>query len=243
MRTATVYFLFVICAVFGWCAALDCYSCAASAGCGDPFDPTSATIMTCTAGNFCWTLWTRSGDIDVYTRGCIAPYACSTGCITTAQGIICSSCCDDQNLCNHKAIADGSSDVLQCFVCVYSSDPSLFGFGSDPACNDPVDPTGYGVLQQSCPNGECGVVKATVNGHTSITRLCIPTSAGGCTPACDALSTTCVTCCSTYLCNGGSDGGKPNTNAAPAPSMQPSGHIALLHLVLISVGLGMMGLY
>ncbi|XP_038052719.1 uncharacterized protein LOC119725385 [Patiria miniata] len=222
MKTFAVCLLLVGC--IGSCVALDCYSCF---GCGDPFDPAGVTRTTCPSGNVCQAQEISSGvTAGLFNRGCTEADFCTPGCINApGQGNICSYCCDE-DLCNSKSIADAVEDIIHCYLCAYSSDPSASNFSS-PACNNPFDPNGAGVLQLPCADGECGVMTTNYLGVTTVTRLCISnsTSPGGCTPGCDALNITCKTCCSDNLCNGGlGDGEAPLTmkpSAAPSTS-EPS---------------------
>ncbi|XP_038052995.1 uncharacterized protein LOC119725601 [Patiria miniata] len=188
----------------GPCVALDCYSCI---DCEDPFDPTGVTTMTCPSGSVCNAQSMLIGDTELFMRGCTEADLCTPGCVTAPDlGTFCGYCCDDGDLCNSKSIADAVEDILHCYLCAYSSDPSASNFSS-PACNDPFDANGAEIYQSPCADGQCGVTKTNFMGTTVVTRMCFSdfdsNPLGECIPRCDALSITCQTCCSDNLCNDG----------------------------------------
>ena len=79
------------------------------------------------------------------------------GCSSGINGVDdkgwCSYCCDDQDLCNNRSVADEVAGIHHCYFCLYSTDPANPG---DVACNSPFDPDGEGVAITPC-KGECGV--------------------------------------------------------------------------------------
>ncbi|XP_038052993.1 uncharacterized protein LOC119725599 [Patiria miniata] len=221
----------------GSCVALDCYTCSFPDGnCGDPFNPAGATTMTCPSGNVCTAQKISSGGTELFSRSCTEPMGCTPGCIATPQGTICSYCCNEDR-CNGRSIADAVADILHCYFCAYSSDPSASNISSS-ACNDPFDPNGDRVVQLPCTDGQCGVLTTNHMGQSTLSRLCISnsTSPGGCTPGCDAQNITCQTCCSENLCNGGLGVGMPTTPSA-APPTTAGGKASLAAILLVSAGL------
>eukprot|EP00057_Strongylocentrotus_purpuratus_P012217 XP_011666691.1 PREDICTED: candoxin-like isoform X2 [Strongylocentrotus purpuratus] len=76
--------------------------------------------------------------------------------------------------------------AIECYTC------------AGGACNDPFDPSGSGVLN-ICPNSSLitnDYCVKTVSGST-VTRLCAPACTEGCAGG------TCIYCCNSNLCNGG----------------------------------------
>ncbi|XP_038066942.1 uncharacterized protein LOC119736968 [Patiria miniata] len=180
MKTPGLSMLLFACMLFvagiGSCAALDCYTCSFPAGnCGDPFDPAGVSTMTCPSGNVCTAQKISSGGTELYSRSCTEPSGCTPGCITSPEaGTVCSYCCNE-DLCNSRSIADAVEDILHCYLCAYSSDPSASNISS-PACNDPFDPNGDGVVQFPCADGQCGVLTTNYMEQSTLNRLCISNS-------------------------------------------------------------------
>ncbi|XP_038067680.1 keratin-associated protein 10-6-like [Patiria miniata] len=193
--------------------------------------------MTCPSGNVCTAQKISSGGTELYSRSCTEPIGCTPGCITSPEGgTVCSYCCNE-DLCNSRSIAEAVEDILHCYLCAYSSDPSASNISS-PACNDPFDPNGDGVVQFPCADGQCGVLTTNYMEQSTLNRLCISNSTfpGGCTPGCDAQNITCQTCCSDNLCNGGLVEGVATTPSA-APPTTAGGQASLAAILLVSVGL------
>ncbi|XP_038052991.1 uncharacterized protein LOC119725598 [Patiria miniata] len=219
----------------GSCAALDCYDCSFPASnCGDPFDPAGVTPMACPSGNVCTAQNSSSGGTEVFSRGCTEADSCTTGCVTSEGVTSCSYCCNEDR-CNSRSIADAVADILHCYYCTYKSASNF----SSPACNDPFNPNGDGVVQYPCADGQCGVLTTNHTGQSTLSRLCISdsTSPRGCTPGCDALGITCQTCCSENLCNVGLAATPSTTKPSAATPTVGGGKASLAAISLVSAGL------